>query len=166
MVDEVPLDQLIGSEDDDKQMGHNEDDDDSFPDPDQLVGLGEDGFPVLQEQPDQNKQLEIGQAALSDQNIQQIDINQAVPMEQNLPDENAVQQAMMVDEVQQPAPNLQNNNIHIGMALIRMEELNLSRLEQRMQKQQDCGQNISQVQIPHFKFKYQETGPISLQYIC
>jgi len=142
MVDEVPLDQLIGSEDDDKKMGHNEDDDDSFPDPDQLVGLGEDGFPVLQEQPDQNKQLEIGQAALSDQNIQQIDINQAVPIEQNLPDENAVQQAMMVDEVQQPAPNLQNNNIHIGMVLIRMEELNLSRLEQRMQKQQDCGQNI------------------------
>jgi len=45
-------------------------------------------------------------------------------MEQNIPDEGAVQQAMMIDEVQLHPPNQHNNNIQIGMALIRMEELN------------------------------------------
>jgi len=45
-------------------------------------------------------------------------------LEQNIPDEGAVQQAIMIDEVQLHPPNQHNNNIQIGMALIRMKELN------------------------------------------
>ena len=55
---------------------------------------------------------------------QQDEVEPDEPLEQNIPDEGAVQQAMMIDEVQLHPPNQHNNNIQIGMALIRMEEIN------------------------------------------
>jgi len=101
-VDEIPLDQLI-------EPGEEE-----FPEAKHALAE-----PFLAGQLMQNQQE-------ADQYIQnqQNEVEPDEPLEQNIPNEGAVQQAMMIDEVQLHPSNQHNNNIQIGMALMRMEELN------------------------------------------